>query len=170
MSNLFNHVFAFSFSVTATDPIGTAIPADQLRTAIIRHLAAVDDPELRENIGEPHDTHAVSATTAKGQWIMTSIANHTFTPWKVVASETGHITVQSGEYIVADVGGFGDGVAPSIEANALFIVRACNVHDGLVHALETFIEDIDGRFGEVPDDCEAYHLATAALALAKGGV
>jgi hypothetical protein len=39
----------------------------------------------------------------------------------------------------------------------------------LVAALEAFIDDIDGRFGEVPEDCTAYPMAVAALAAAKGG-
>ena len=48
-------------------------------------------------------------------------------------------------------------------ANASLIITACNTHHDLVAALEAFIDDIDGRFGEVPEDCEAYHMATAVL-------
>jgi hypothetical protein len=31
-------------------------------------------------------------------------------------------------------------------------------------ALGAFVADIDGRFGEVPEDCDAYHVAVALLA------
>ena len=48
--------------------------------------------------------------------------------------------------------------------NARLIISACNTHHELVAALEAFVDDIDGRFGELPEDCEAYHMATAVLA------
>ena len=57
------------------------------------------------------------------------------------------------------------GILSDVErANASLIITACNTHHDLVEALEAFVDDIDGRFGEVPEDCEAYHMAAAVLA------
>ena len=57
------------------------------------------------------------------------------------------------------------GILTDVErANASLIIMACNNHCDLVAALEAFVDDIDGRFGEVLEDCDAYHMATAILA------
>lgn len=31
-------------------------------------------------------------------------------------------------------------------------------------AVQEFVGDIEGRFGEIPDDCDAYHMGTDVLA------
>ena len=57
------------------------------------------------------------------------------------------------------------GILTDVEcANANLIVTACNTHFDFVAALEAFVDDIDSRLGELPEDCEAYHRATTVLA------
>lgn len=48
--------------------------------------------------------------------------------------------------------------------NARFIVQACKSHAALVAAVQEFVDDIEGRFGEIPEDCVAYHMGTDVLA------
>lgn len=60
---------------------------------------------------------------------------------------------------------YGD-VSPTEQARADFIVRACNAHAALVDAVREFVDDIEGRFGQVPEDCIAYELGHTALKLA----
>lgn len=38
----------------------------------------------------------------------------------------------------------------------------------LLEALQTYVEDTEGRFGEIPDDMTAYHNARRVIAKAKG--
>ncbi len=67
--------------------------------------------------------------------------------------------------VIADRERAAFGILTDVErANANLIIAACNTHYELVAALEAFVDDIDGRFGEVPEDCDAYHTATAVLA------
>ena len=51
------------------------------------------------------------------------------------------------------------------EANARLIAAAPD----LLGALEEFVADMAGRFGQIPDDCTAYQQALAAIAKATGG-
>jgi hypothetical protein len=58
--------------------------------------------------------------------------------------------------------------ADRAQANAAFIVRACNSHYEMVEALETLLADIDDQgYGGVPST--NLPMAQAALAKAKGG-
>ena len=67
--------------------------------------------------------------------------------------------------VIADRERAAFGILTDVErANANFIISACNSHHELIAALEAFVDDIDGHFGEVPEDCDAYHMATAILA------
>jgi hypothetical protein len=47
-------------------------------------------------------------------------------------------------------------------ANAKLIAAAPD----LLEALQAFVDDMDGRFGEIPDDCDAYQAAQLAIAKA----
>jgi hypothetical protein len=38
----------------------------------------------------------------------------------------------------------------------------------LLEALETYVDDTEGRFGEIPDDMTAYHEAVAIIAKTRG--
>lgn len=48
--------------------------------------------------------------------------------------------------------------------HARFIVQACKSHAALVAAVQTFVDDIEGRFGDIPEDCAAYHMGKDVLA------
>lgn len=88
---------------------------------------------------------------------------HTLTPWRaehaVRTARTGmkEWQVISGTQVVASMVG-----TSAAEANAEFIVRACNAHDELVAALATLLRE---------HNCQRYPLAsdweTARAALAK---
>ncbi len=54
------------------------------------------------------------------------------------------------------------------EANAAFIVRACNAHDELVRALETAETYFNEYAAETPASAHTLHHVRAALAKAKG--
>lgn len=58
MMRRFNHAFTFGFSLDSDDATGEHVPARELRTAIIAHLAALSDAELIENCGLPYDSYA----------------------------------------------------------------------------------------------------------------
>jgi len=47
-------------------------------------------------------------------------------------------------------------------ANAQLIAAVPDV----LEALQAFVDDMDGRFGEIPDDCDAYQAAQLAIAKA----
>ena len=75
------------------------------------------------------------------------MVEHTPTPWKVVHTSNPGLCIKTehlpGYFIV---------IRPCsrhhidhAEANAAFIVRACNAHEKLVKALSDLVEGIDGR-------------------------
>lgn len=74
---------------------------------------------------------------------------HAPTPWRI----NGH-DICSGPYAVAGVYGTTGADARTSEANAAFIVRACNAHEALVSAL---------------DECERILYARHADTLSPGG-
>lgn len=51
----------------------------------------------------------------------------------------------------------------SLEEN-LATAKLLSLAPELRDALQAFVDDIDGRFGEIPEDCDAYHAAKALLA------
>ena len=82
---------------------------------------------------------------------------HTKGPWKHVAggeiwSDHRLITIGRGVYGVKG--------AAERNANARLIAAAPD----LLVALQAFVDDMGGRFGEIPDDCAAYHAAKQAIA------
>ncbi len=68
---------------------------------------------------------------------------------------------QNGDHI-ATVWAHGD---RETVANARLIAAAPD----LLEALQAFVDDMEGRFGEIPEDCDAYHLACKAIARAEDG-
>lgn len=60
MTACFNHAFSFGFSLEHHDATGDRVTASQLRSAILRKLAASSDTELVENCGAPFDTYEVT--------------------------------------------------------------------------------------------------------------
>lgn len=46
----------------------------------------------------------------------------------------------------------------------LAVAKLLSLAPELRDALQSFVYDIDGRFGEIPDDCNAYHTAQKLLA------
>jgi hypothetical protein len=78
--------------------------------------------------------------------------SHTPTPW----------TVRDCAVYMGTAGGFDLRGCPQPDANAAFIVRACNAHDELVAALG----DLVGRI-ERDERIEMQHLTHARAALAK---
>jgi len=61
---------------------------------------------------------------------------HTPGPWTVDPNRPTEIVVASDGAVVASTDFFGDGAVTAVEANAAFIVRACNAHPALIEALE----------------------------------
>jgi len=104
------------------------------------------------------------------------MTKHTETPWvadgRLICRTDNHMNE------IADICGFDDAhpdrmVEKNIdedEANAAFIVRACNAHDELVAALEALESaHLFFKFSGIGDaESEAIDLAVAALAKAKG--
>jgi hypothetical protein len=73
-------------------------------------------------------------------------AKHTPTPWRVIDNEPGNgygsmditpLLIEGESYAIAAVIGDVAGIDP--QANAAFIVRACNSHDALVEALKELL-------------------------------
>jgi len=92
---------------------------------------------------------------------------HTATPWK------NHGPNDKGRCLIADTGDSGIcevfiGVNERGEANAAFIVRACNAHDDLVKALQR-AERVLNHVGGAPSGeiLGAWEEARAALAKAE---
>ena len=96
-----------------------------------------------------------------------SEAKHTPTPWKsdcfliVAPGKTDSMSSVYGGRSVAHTGqGFGEG--KESEANAKFIVRACNSHYELVEALESMLSRF-GHLGTDPGKRDAIETAENAL-------
>lgn len=86
---------------------------------------------------------------------------HTPGPWHYFRASWGGYVVDSPNKNIADIHAYLTSPEEQ-EANARFIVRACNAHDGLVEALETIAA------AHTTDEF-AFRCASAALALAKEG-
>lgn len=89
---------------------------------------------------------------------------HTPTPWKVSGGDNCLIETLGGEPLLES------GLAPvwqDSEANAAFIVQACNAHTALVEALEFAIRIENERNWDYPEE-PWLDQARQALALAKG--
>jgi hypothetical protein len=110
------------------------------------------------------------------EWEFVMEAKHTLTPWRVIDNEPGNgygsmdvapLLIEGEFYAIAAV--IGDVIEIAPQANADFIVRACNSHDALVEALSAVV-----RHGLVPPKGEYKFaqekylgdLCHAALALA----
>ncbi len=106
--------------------------------------------------------------------------NHTPTPWSYVAYNDGYALVQETgapytQYSsdIGDIGAVTSDPKYIKEANAAFIVRACNSHAALVEALETVQSNLLWYREEYPEaqsgvDDETYKMIKNALAQAKG--
>lgn len=97
---------------------------------------------------------------------MSNEARHTPVPWRVGRSN-GHFDIftQAGELVAAMNIGH---IAGEEKANAAFIVRAVNVHDDLVAALEAMVAQLEWWPGEKnPEGFACMKQARAALAKAQ---
>jgi hypothetical protein len=104
------------------------------------------------------------------------VAKHTPTPWKVDSVDESFVSYSNdgyeeelAEFFNVDEGDGFKSLGGAI-ANAEFTVRAVNAHDKLVEALSFYIA-VCGNTGYALDQQsaeEAYDLAQAALALARG--
>lgn len=102
---------------------------------------------------------------------------HTETPWRVGEGRTNlngdaMKTIKGADGIIfAFVSDENLITNPRQEANAAFIVTACNAHEGLITAIGTAVEIIRNSFGDEPgaeSDCQAVRILEAALNAAKG--
>ena len=86
-----------------------------------------------------------------------TIHTHTPTPWEVIWKTS----VGNKEVVVADLDCLPNN--DENEANAAFIVRACNAHYDLVEALEMLLQDCKEKGRSA-----SYRQAESALKLARG--
>ena len=97
--------------------------------------------------------------------------NHTPTPWTYIASNCSnfvHIETDTDHSTIATLA---KGTKSQKEANAAFIVRACNAHDAMIHALNEFLEVgpyVSNADSIAPALVAACKQARAALKLARG--
>ena len=99
-------------------------------------------------------------------------APHTPTPWRVDPVDGDLIIADIDGGIVAEVwGGDGERSAEAVEANAAFIVRACNAHDGFVAALKLALDALNTAPRFRVGDKDSYKIASAIhAALRQAGV
>lgn len=71
--------------------------------------------------------------------------------------------------VIAD-GDHGRGTYDEGEANASFIIRACNAHEELVEACKAAKESFEQliKINRIPENMAGYRLVCAALAKAEG--
>lgn len=55
----YDHAYTFGFSLQSNDAGGEDVTAEQLRDAIVKALARMNDVELLENCGYPFDTYEI---------------------------------------------------------------------------------------------------------------
>lgn len=55
----YDHAYTFGFSLQSNDGGGEDVTAEQLRDAIVKTLARMDDVDLLENCGCPFDTYEI---------------------------------------------------------------------------------------------------------------
>lgn len=55
----YDHAYTFGFSVKSNDEGGEDVTAEQLRDAIVKALARMNDVDLLENCGCPFDTFEI---------------------------------------------------------------------------------------------------------------
>lgn len=105
-----------------------------------------------------------------------TIHTHTPTPWTYIASNCSnfvHIETDTDHSTIATLA---KGTKSQKEANAAFIVRACNAHELLVEALKLHLAFLDslpeGWLGKTTGDVgllnDAYIASSKALKLARG--
>jgi hypothetical protein len=93
---------------------------------------------------------------------------HSALPWEIHSNFVGPLVIKSGDTEVAHVGA--DSFA-LCQANAAFIVRACNSHQALIAALQNLLNVIEtGAITSDHDETFANAVAQArdALKLARG--
>lgn len=111
---------------------------------------------------------------------MATDVNHTHTPWKITGPSSGKGTHDDGgdyaiveaetgnNYIVAEAFSKVDhGIRYPAEANAKFIVRACNCHDALVKACQRLMENMEEIYRDENGDMEWDGINLAREALIK---
>ena len=97
---------------------------------------------------------------------MNKTAQHTPGPWTLDTSEPDGEIIVMDEQDVSIATCRKQPLDPSewVEANAQLIAAAPD----LLGALQDMVDDMEGRFGEIPDDCSAYHDAIKAIRKANG--
>jgi hypothetical protein len=107
-------------------------------------------------------------------------AAHASTPWFAAAKKPGGqkaIVIADDSkskthmLVVAECPEMSKGNGPQEEANAAFIVKACNAHDDLVAALKRMLLEFDFLIeaGRIPDVRNDVIFVAARAALAKAG-
>ena len=107
-----------------------------------------------------HEAAEIASTPASQPWTI----EHT------VAARPSIVAAQAGGNgtLIANVFAFDrdTGIHNIAQAttHARFIVQACKAHAALLATVEEFVDDIEGRFGEIPEDCSAYYMGKDVLA------
>jgi hypothetical protein len=102
--------------------------------------------------------------------------SHTSGPWEIAAGSPYRIvrvvrSIRRADAVathICDTANNKQTRTPEAEANARFIVRACNAHEELIAALKGLMRLFDRAYVAQPED-EEYRAACAAIAKAKGG-
>lgn len=91
---------------------------------------------------------------------------------KHTAGEWGIGPVMDESFVIIEVGGtfVAQTVGGNDEANAEFIVRACNAHDDLLEALKAIVEDVTDEEHEPHDWSEHVVIRNARAAIARAEV
>lgn len=95
--------------------------------------------------------------------------NHTPTPWEIREHNYGNVRGAHGLFMVGNNAPIADGIygrnISEADANADFIVKACNAHDDLVAVLEKITDEMT-RLNTVMK--ETWEEAQSLLAKARG--
>ena len=57
----YNHAYSISFSLVNTSEDGEKTKPSEVREALLKRLASIDDNELMECVGYPYDTYEEEA-------------------------------------------------------------------------------------------------------------
>lgn len=118
-------IFDIAFSLESPRPSGEGLSAAEIRTAILKRLAALGDEELLAAVGTPFDSCEVAGKQTPP---VIPMPDHAKLPWIAITNSNLEF-----DHTIRSVDG---GVAHANARNAVFIVRACNAHAALLLACE----------------------------------